>query len=129
MALKTLLKHLLSKYGIMSIDMEQAFISDEKDFDASVDSEINDNANTGDLIDIETEPEKPTGDKAENGIADKLKALQDLDHDVFQEAKASAGIAKTKPLSEITQSEFNKLSGIFTAKLDAKNSDGPDFAK
>lgn len=129
MALKTLLKHLLSKYGIMSIDMEHALVEDEKDFDATIDAEISQNANTGDYIDVDPEPEKLTGDKAENGIAAKLNALKDLDPDVFQEAKIAAGIAKTKPFESFTQPEFNKLSGIFTAKLDAKNSDGPDFAK
>ena len=137
MALKTLLKHLLSKYGIMSIDMEQALVEDAKDFDSSIDAEIADNANTGDFIDVEPEPEptsekgenpEPTAEQIKNGIAAKLKALQDLDPDVFQEAKATAGIAKTKPFDQITQSEFNKLSGIFSAKLDAKN-EGPDFAK
>jgi recombination protein RecT len=131
MAFKTLLKNLLGKYGIMSIDMEQAFIEDAKDFDSSIDAEISDNANTGDVVDVgdpdDFTEEEPTEEQVKNGIAVKLKALQDLDSDVFQEAKTAAGIAKTKPFSEITQSEFNKLSGIFTAKLDAKNGDKAPF--
>ncbi len=58
MALKTLLRHLLSKYGVMSVDMVNAFTSDadERTVEARVADEISENANN-EVIDIESEPE------------------------------------------------------------------------
>jgi len=58
MALKTLLRHLLSKYGVMSVDIVNAFTSDadERTVEARVADEISENANN-EVIDIEPEPE------------------------------------------------------------------------
>lgn len=54
MALKTMLRHLLSKYGVMSVEMISAFTSDrdERTPEAQVQDEITDNAN-GEIIDVE----------------------------------------------------------------------------
>lgn len=57
MALKTLLKALLSKYGIMSVEMMNAFSSDKADdvpFGEQVAGEIEQNANS-EVLDIEAE--------------------------------------------------------------------------
>jgi len=53
MAIKTVLKHLLGKYGIMSVDMVSAFDADRDD-EAAVQDEIDKNANK-DFLDIEPE--------------------------------------------------------------------------
>ncbi len=63
MALKTLIRNLLSKYGIMSVEMMSAFSSDsdERTIEAQVEDEIHDNAN-GQIIDIEPQPiDEPPG--------------------------------------------------------------------
>lgn len=55
MALKTMLRNLLSKYGVMSVEMMNAFSSDtgdERSCEAKVEDEIKGNAN-GDIIDVE----------------------------------------------------------------------------
>jgi len=57
MALKTMLRNILSKYGVMSVEMMNAFTSDtadERTFEAQVEDEINENANS-EVIDIEAE--------------------------------------------------------------------------
>lgn len=54
MALKTMLRNLLSKYGVMSVEMMNAFTADntdERTVEAQVEDEINAEAN-GDVIDI-----------------------------------------------------------------------------
>lgn len=62
MAIKTLLKALLSKYGIMSIDMMNAFSSDVDDrpFEEQVQGEIEQNANS-EVLDIEAEDPQEEG--------------------------------------------------------------------
>lgn len=57
MALKTLIRNLLSKYGIMSVEMMSAFSSDsdERTIEAQVEDEINENANNQ-IIDVEPLP-------------------------------------------------------------------------
>lgn len=63
MALKTMLRNLLSKYGVMSVEMMNAFTADaadERTFEAQVEDQINAEANQ-DFIDIQqtqTEQEK-----------------------------------------------------------------------
>lgn len=51
MAIKTVLKQLLGKYGLMSIEMTHAF-DEDKGSDDSFESEVQSNANQGDFIDI-----------------------------------------------------------------------------
>ena len=63
MAIKTVLKSLLGKYGIMSIEMVTAF---DKDSGDDIQSEINDNANR-DFLDIA--PESSEGQDQEGGGA------------------------------------------------------------
>ena len=64
MALKTMLRNLLSKYGVMSVEMMNAFTADSKDertHEAQVEDEINEQANE-EFIDVEAEAveeEKP----------------------------------------------------------------------
>jgi recombination protein RecT len=58
MALKTMLRNLLSKYGVMSVEMMNAFTSDSADErtpEARVEDEIRENANV-EIIDIESQP-------------------------------------------------------------------------
>lgn len=61
MAKKTLLRELLGKYGIMSVDMVSAFAKEE-DTGASTEQEFDwetdQNANQGDVMDVEPEPEQ-----------------------------------------------------------------------
>ena len=59
MALKTVLKNLLSKYGILSVEMVQAMTSDadERTPEERANDTIQDEANQGDVIDISDEPE------------------------------------------------------------------------
>lgn len=61
MALKTMLRNLLSKYGVMSVEMMNAFTSDtadERTFEAQVEDEIRENANS-EVIDIQATPSEP----------------------------------------------------------------------
>ena len=55
MALKTVLKNLLSKYGILSVKMTKALVADTDD-EAEAQDRIDLNANQGDVIDIDPEP-------------------------------------------------------------------------
>jgi len=59
MALKTMIRNLLSKYGIMSVEMISAMSSDtdERNPEARADEEIEREANAGDVIDVEVVPE------------------------------------------------------------------------
>lgn len=50
MAIKTVLKALLSKYGILSVEMTSA-VTQDVDPDQAIENDINANANTGDIID------------------------------------------------------------------------------
>lgn len=74
MALKTMLRNILSKYGVMSVEMMNAFTSDtadERTFEAQVEDEINENANS-EVIDIEaeiTEEDVPDELQQESGPA------------------------------------------------------------
>jgi recombination protein RecT len=145
MATKTLLKHLLSKYGIMSIEMVNVMEQDNDNLDAQVQADIAENAN-GDFIDVDPEApgkedqpggpaqeeaeEQPTEEQVREGIAKKLKALQDLDPDVFQAAKKSAGIPKTKPFDQYSEDEYGKLSAKFNELIDQHNQtgeEGPEY--
>lgn len=68
MALKTMLRNLLSKYGVMSVEMMSAFTSDsadERTFEAQVEDEINENANS-EVIDID-------GTITEEDVPDELQ--------------------------------------------------------
>lgn len=56
MAVKTVLKALLSKYGIMTVEMSQAISADEPTAEARAQDEISRNANQGDIIDVEMTP-------------------------------------------------------------------------
>ena len=51
MALKTCLRLLLSKYGIMSVEMQRAYIEDSSDIVQLADEAIED---TGEVLEIET---------------------------------------------------------------------------
>ncbi len=55
MALKTMIRNLLSKYGVMSVDMVQAFTADrdESTYEAQVLGEVEEDANTGPVVDVE----------------------------------------------------------------------------
>jgi len=55
MALKTVLRHLLSKYGIMSIEMQMALHEDDVDTrEAIIEEEIKTHSNAGEIIDART---------------------------------------------------------------------------
>ena len=63
MAIKTMIKALLSKYGIMSVEMMNAFTSDTADdvpFEDQVQGEIEQNANS-EVLDIEAEDPEEEG--------------------------------------------------------------------
>lgn len=64
MAIKTVLKALLGKYGIMSIEMTQAFVSDSDPLKMKIDTEIAENANT-ELINLAPESPEPEQPKKE----------------------------------------------------------------
>ena len=92
MALKTLLKRIISKYGVMSIEMLNAVNSDtdvdEIDFEKTVKQEINSNTGTGDVIDAEynvaedeevvaEEPVKEEPPKAEKPKVEKKETVKE----------------------------------------------------
>jgi len=54
MAIKTVLKALLSKYGILSVEMTSA-ITQDRDPEEDIQREIDKNANQGDVIDVQAE--------------------------------------------------------------------------
>lgn len=62
MALKTLIRALLSKYGIMSVEMMNAFDSDldERPFEERVQEEVDQNANS-EVLDVEAEDAEEEG--------------------------------------------------------------------
>lgn len=60
MALKTAIRRLISKWGIMSVDMASAIRLEAETEESIVDAEIAENANTGPIVDVETvEDETP----------------------------------------------------------------------
>ena len=66
MALKTMLRNLLSKYGIMSVEMLGAFNADHEDtdYEQQAQTEVDTNANEGVVIDVapETPPDTQDGE-------------------------------------------------------------------
>lgn len=66
MATKTVVRLLLSKYGILSIEMITAFTSDREDFEDEVANEINNNANQT-VIDIQPNSVTETTINEQNG--------------------------------------------------------------
>ncbi|MDY6910767.1 MAG: recombinase RecT [Chloroflexota bacterium] len=142
MATKTVLKHLLSKYGIMSIDMAHVMEQDnDRRVDAEVQAEIEENAN-GDFIDVGAEAgdqeaaspahdegAEPTEKQVQDGVAKKLRSYQDLDPEAFQKAKEAAGVHKNKPFEKITTDECAAIGKAFNEVLDqnAAAQEGPDF--
>lgn len=79
MALKTVIRRLLSKWGIMSIDMQQALVSD---VDTKIEEEINANANS-EIIDISIE-----GDEEEQEGKEKQKSKKEQKNKSEQKEKA-----------------------------------------
>ena len=64
MALKTMLRNLLSKYGIMSVEMLGAFNADHEDtdYEQQAQTEVDTNANEGVVIDVAPKPPPATQD-------------------------------------------------------------------
>ena len=82
MGIKTVLKMILGTYGIMSIDMQDAFIEDNKSFD----NVLNENAEHvestmgSEVIDIEVkEPEKKAETKKDKPAKPKNAKVQKTD--------------------------------------------------
>ena len=79
MALKTVLKGLLSKYGFLSVEMVSA-ITGDRDDEEQAREEIEANANNSDMvIDVDPEPAKeevPAESKSTNGTAQETKQEQ-----------------------------------------------------
>ena len=65
MAIKTVLKALLSKYGLLSVEMTTA-ITQERDPEGEIQGEIDKNANKGDIIDLKAETTGDGGMSAED---------------------------------------------------------------
>lgn len=65
MALKTVVRRLLSKFGVMSVEMQTALTTDTDD---STQNEINDNAN-GEVLDLEPEEEEDDPEPEEEPAA------------------------------------------------------------
>lgn len=71
-AKSTVLKHLISKYGIMTVEMADAMARDE-DYEGSVQHEINVNANQ-DIIDITAEPvDQSTEENSQEEMSEEEK--------------------------------------------------------
>jgi len=81
MAKKTLIRSLLGKYGIMSIEMQTAMIHDHDNDVEAIRAEIADHANTGDMIDasevFSDKEEKPAKTKRKKKAAKKEDAPQE----------------------------------------------------
>lgn len=79
MALKTCLRQLLSKYGIMSVEMQQAYMEDSKDMVDFADQAIQDgdvidvDFTMEDAVDVSEETEKPQEDWAEADYPEGLR--------------------------------------------------------
>ena len=131
MACKTMLLQLVPKYGPMTIEMTMALESDATDFrrfDDNVNSQISNGSGSGDVIDIDPEEKPPTDPppqgkdpEPETDIVKGLKELQQMDNDVFQQAKKAAGVPITKPFDAISETEFKKINAEFNKLIDAKN--------
>ena len=121
MACKTMLLQLVPKYGPMTIEMTMALESDAADFrgfDDNVNSQISQGSGSGDVIDV---TETPPPDNQDEAISETLKTLQQMDNDVFQQAKKAAGVPITKPFDAISETEFKKINAEFNKLIDAKN--------
>lgn len=92
MAIKTVLKALLGKYGIMSVEMAQAFDHDAKDHRAEAQAEVDDAANMGDFIDIQPEPESTPEPRP--------KELTPLDDDMISDEEKAEIEAMEKAQAE-----------------------------
>lgn len=71
MAIKTVLRNLLSKYALMSVEMVQAFTSDSEDYEAKIQAEIDDNANR-EAIDVSSEV--PAKNSANEEVAEEASS-------------------------------------------------------
>lgn len=112
--------------------------ADEIRTDDAVDAEIEENANTGDVIDImpvpgEDQPQEqpePTEQDIQDGILKKLNAYIQLDSDAFEKALEKTGFMDT-PLGNIGETDFTKISKEFNELLDQGNQetgkDEPEF--
>jgi recombination protein RecT len=81
MAKKTILKMLLSKFGILSTDMQTAVVKDQTGDgeyidNKNVETEIQDNANQGEIIDIPATPEPEPAPKKESKETPKKSTKQ-----------------------------------------------------
>jgi recombination protein RecT len=89
MAIKTVLKALLSKYGLLSVEMTTA-LSVDRDPEDEIRREIEDNANQGGLIDVKPESTTPT-----DGMTDEEKsqaiAQEKAEAEGEKQAKRSPG--------------------------------------
>lgn len=86
MALKTMLRNLLSKYGVMSVELMNAFGSDtgdDRSYEAQTQDEIDDNAN-GDVIDIES-------NTADDESPEPDEEYEDPTDDELEQAASSGG--------------------------------------
>ena len=103
-------------------------ITPSKAIDETIDAEISENAGSGEVIDIDPDKKPPTDPppqgkdpEPETDIVKGLKELQQMDNDVFQQAKKAAGVPITKPFDAISETEFKKINAEFNKLIDAKN--------
>lgn len=87
MALKTMIRHILSKYGIMSVEMVGAFTQDAQDErtpEARLEDDVNNHANQGNVLDIAAEaiPDPELKSDPLDLKADRLKELKAVVNDM-----------------------------------------------
>ena len=92
MAIKTVLKALLSKYGILSVEMTSA-ITQDRDPEEDIQREIDKNANQGDVIDVQAEPETTAG----NGGMTEEEKQQAIEREKAEAAAEAAKNGKRSP--------------------------------
>ncbi len=95
MALKTLLRNLLSHYGYLSIEMISAFEKDVEEAEVQRNQEIQEKANSQELKfeDVEYEEAETAGEEKEEETKDKGKSKKDEGEDKKQEKKEEEGEA------------------------------------
>lgn len=79
MALKTCLRKLISHYGIMSVELQRAYIDDSADTVELADKAI---ANEGNVIDIDAVDTASEGPKAEDFVSDAPPPVDDVPLDI-----------------------------------------------
>lgn len=114
MAIKTPLKLLLSKWGILSIEMQKAITEDQKVYDSTIDQ-------NGNFLDnpeqIETTIEDPFSKEQKNIQQEILEIINNLDQNIIDQAYKEAKLPNKTP-DQLTNEECENLRTMLNILID-----------